>query len=189
MKKIILIFLFIPGIIIAQSKVDSLQNLLDSSIGNKKFEILLKLTEVLKKREPEQAMQYINEALKIAQNLHDKTGQSECFDFLGKIHHKKVNYDSAIFFYEKALDIRLKNNDQQKAAELYDGVAKCYFSLGDYKNSMDYNNKALLLNQKTGNRKLEARILSNLGRILLLIFASFFNISFSFSFFSVSYFV
>ena len=72
MKKLILIFLIIPGIIIAQSKLDSLQNLLETATGNEKFNILLELTKVMRNKEPEQAIQYSNKALKIAKNLNDK---------------------------------------------------------------------------------------------------------------------
>jgi tetratricopeptide (TPR) repeat protein len=165
MKKLILVFLIIPGIIIAQSKLDSLQNLLETSTGEQKFSLLMTIIEKIYNKEPKQALQYSLEALQMAERVDNKHWKAKAYNEIGRSYMGFGKYDSAIIFHRKSLNIRQKLGDKDKAAESFEKIGSCNFKLGNYNLALKNYQDALVLNRETGNRKWESRDISEIGYI------------------------
>jgi len=164
MKYIFLFFLSICLFSVnGQTKLDSLNEALNSTSGKSRFEILYALTMELYKTDPDLALKYVNEALKIAEDYNDQDGLADCLNFRGKLYNRQTKYDSAIIFFRKALDIRMKTNATEKIIRSHGELGNSYLFQGDFTLALKFYEKGLFLSRKSGYRKWEARFLLQIG--------------------------
>jgi adenylate cyclase len=112
----------------------------------------------LKQGNPDEALKYHNQALKLAEKLDVKLRIVESYEDIANVYVEKKDYKTAIGYYKKAetLAVELKSNPVLK--DLYMEIAQFYEKTGDYKKAFAYqvrlgNVKDTLFNETT-ERKL-----------------------------------
>ncbi len=165
MRKLIFICILFPACLIGQDKIDSLKQLLESSNEENRFDILMELGEVLKTREPEQAIQYFNEALDIANANNALTEISGCYNNLGGIYLDMNKYDTAIQLLNISLNLRQELKDKTGTAETLYKLGRCHYYSGNYDIALENYKNARRLNNESGDILEESYNLLQMGLI------------------------
>lgn len=158
-----LILCILPFFVWSAEDTDSLKAALESASGKSRYEILYDLTKKLYKDDPDLAMEYAREASRIAEDYNDRSGQGDCFNYIGKIHSRRSNFDSAGIYFRKALDIRKNLDDKEKIIRSYGKIGNNYFRLGKYGDALEAYDKGLSICHKFGYRELTAVFLSSIS--------------------------
>lgn len=131
---------------------------------NKKIRILsFSGTYYLVKGEFSKANHNYTEALKIGEQLNNKTEIANANNNIGLVHIYQGNYPAGLKFSLKALRIREELNDSLNLAASYNNVAYLYMVLNNYDKSLDYNFKALKIYEGLKIETEVAGIYMNLG--------------------------
>jgi len=160
MKRITYFFLCIlPGILLAQSKVDSLTRVLAiTKPDTEKIKILVLLAGQYGSNDPARALSYANKAAvicdspdydttnpafkKIAASAYRNQGASSFF--LG-------DYATALAKLNRALRIYQQIKYTEGAASIYGWIGNTYYSRGEFEKALEALIKALDLHEKQGN--------------------------------------
>lgn len=148
---------------LSQEKMDSLNNLIETSIGNEKINILLTISEELSFKEPKKAIKYSNDALEVAKLLNDKASISESYYILGINYFDISKYDSAIHFLRRSLELRIKLNDKLTISKSHYWLGRCYSESNDYNKAIEYFSNARLFLKEIGDTRNEIHMLVNIG--------------------------
>ncbi len=110
MKKLFcVISLFLIQLLFAGSQIDSLENVLNSSSGEKRANVLIKLATLYQSFSIERMESYHNEAIKIAVNLKDDKLLASVYYNISKDYYMLARYEKAVSFLLKGLDLAEKN--------------------------------------------------------------------------------
>ena len=145
------------------TKVDSLEGLLKKSNDTSQVIILYKLTGEYNRSNPEMAIQYGQEGLKLAEKLEFKKGISKCLNNMGIVHFYQGNFEKAMENWLEALRIRENIADKKGIASCLNNIGNIYSSQGDIINAIDYYQQSLKIDQELGNKKGIATSLYNMG--------------------------
>ncbi|MDG5492040.1 DUF2225 domain-containing protein [Psychroserpens sp. SPM9] len=146
--------------------IDSLEN--ELKIHQKKDTVRVQILNELAfehyRNNPPQAMAYVNEAFKLADELQSVELKARSYNIKGAIYMEQANFEKAIENFEKALQFYNSIDD-------LDGVAKCknafgvlYHYKGDTQQALKYYEEALKLKEKLGIKNNEG-LLYNIGNI------------------------
>jgi tetratricopeptide (TPR) repeat protein len=113
----------------------------------------------------EQAMEYHQQALAIAQAIGDRRAASQAIGNLGVAHVYLGQYDPAIDHYQQALLLACEAEDQRGQSEQLRNLARAYSYMGYSRRGVAYYQQALALARDIGDRRGEARALRGLGEI------------------------
>lgn len=130
--------------------VDSLESLLDGeSIGERKVWILKELAYKLTRKNPAQALIYVEEALKISQQIKFTKGIAESKHTLGLIQFYVGDYEIALTNYLAAFEIRESIDDAVGLGRSCNNIGVIYSEMGElnlaekyYKKGLDYRQMA-----------------------------------------------
>lgn len=101
----------------------------------------------------QQAIEYHKKALKYAQDLGDKKGESTALGNLG-IDYKLLGYlQEALQYQQKALEIDQKLGYKIGEGNTLNSIGNIYSELGDYYTSIQYLQKALEIRKEVGDKK------------------------------------
>ena len=112
-----------------QVKVDGLeQALMQATHDTVKVNTLNKLCWELKTSQPEKALQYGEQALELAKEIHFKRGQWSAFNKIGVIYKNRGEYEKALkkFRYRVA---HKKDDDDYYAVQAMKGIRECLKAL------------------------------------------------------------
>ncbi|MBN4049596.1 tetratricopeptide repeat protein [Bacteroidales bacterium AH-315-N07] len=168
-----------------QHKKDSLETTpkkttLDSLIQNLKFKIqnsqedthkvnlLHKLAWKLKSNNPDLALSYAQQQLKLAQKLNYQKGIANAINNLGVINTIQGNYTSALDYYFRSLKIYEKIDNKLGIANSYGNIGIIYKNQGDYPTALDYYFKSLKIKEECGNKQSIALSYINIGNIFYI---------------------
>lgn len=135
---IILILLFIGNIANGQNyssdslKVEKLKKQLSKSTGEKRFKILLELSD-LKKYFPE-GTKYAQEAVELSEKLDDRA-KSDANYKLGETYSMQFEYSDAFENYQKSLETCLKNKYTDGILRAKQAISLCYLQLDSIQQS------------------------------------------------------
>ncbi len=161
--------IFISVSLSAQSNIDSLEKaLLNIKTDTAKTRILLDLSWKLKSEDGSKALNYANEALKLAQKTNDTKSQATALKNIGIIHLFKGDYDKSEQFHKDALSLFLSITD-------YKGISGCYNNLGiihelkgEFGKAVEQYKSSLKINKEINNQQGVASCYINLGNIFQL---------------------
>ena len=161
----LLLFILITELTMAQKndEIDSLEQLIASTSGESKVDVLFKLGWIYKGSDTQKSNEYLTQTLEEALKIGYKKGEADAYNGFGALAFIAADYELAQSNFEKALTIRLALEDQQGAASLYNNIAIIRGRKGDLSGSLEYYLKATKLRENTGNdEKLGANYL-NIG--------------------------
>jgi PAS domain S-box-containing protein len=133
--------------------------------GRKKVRTLNDLAYAVYRRDPEKAMNYANQAFKLAEALDYKQGVARSYQLIGISKWVTSNYEEALECHLKAMEIFAEADDKTGLANSYNNIGLIYKNRGDYDKALEYYLRALKLNKETGNKQGLAAVSNNIGII------------------------
>ncbi|MBE0524362.1 MAG: tetratricopeptide repeat protein [Methanosarcinales archaeon] len=135
------------------SKDDEISGYLLNSLG-----ILYLQISLYKK-----AIEYLEQALVIAQEIGDRRGEGNRLGNLGNAYRNLGQVEKAIEYYQKALVIDLEIGNRRGEGIWLGNLGNAYRNLGQVEKAIEYYQKALVIDLEIGNRRGEGNRLGNLG--------------------------
>ncbi len=171
MKKIIGIISLCVGVLIfvpsvtGQSQADSLKALLRASKKAKKLEILHQLTRLSLSTDPQKAIDYGQEAARVARSMKNPEEEALAIQNIAKAYFFLGDYENARKQYFVSLNIYQKLGDKKGIANTLNNLGVLYRSEGDYSKALEYYNKSLELKKILKDKQGIANTLNNIGEI------------------------
>ncbi|MEW2520909.1 AfsR/SARP family transcriptional regulator [Actinacidiphila alni] len=100
-------------------------------------------------------------ALALARACSDRPSTAEALNQLGVLHWHVSEYDAAVTILKEALALRV--DDPWNRARTFNNMAITYLHMGDHKNALDSFSRASHDLHLSGDRRLEGKLLSNMG--------------------------
>ena len=111
----------------------------------------------------ETAQEYYLNALKIYQNLNDKSGTTVTLNNLGVLNWNQDNYQESRKYYQEALTLYRQMGYRKGEGMVLGNLGNLLMSYGDYANALAYNQSALFIQQETGVKLGQCYASLNLG--------------------------
>jgi adenylate cyclase len=160
------LLLFLSSICYGQEKSDSLKSLLQGTKPDTtRVRILLDLSKTLYNTQPEEAIQYANEAKDLATNLGYYKGIGYALKNIGLAYYAQGNYPEVLIHWEESLKIFTDNGDKLGEANILNNIGAVYFDKGDYVRSLDNYLKSLELSEQLRDTLRIATALMNIGSV------------------------
>ena len=112
------------------------------------------------------ALELINQALKLYQQLGNRAGEGNALYVSGDVYYYQSRYPQAIEFYQQALVIRREIGDRQNEAITLNDLGISHDNLGQYPQALEFYQQALVILKEIGYRSGEGRTLWNVGYLL-----------------------
>ena len=143
-KHIAILFLSASTLLFSQSKVDSLQAVLNkATIDSVKIKILHELFNVYKSSSQEKATASILQSIALADKVNNKAILVKSYNKYAEFLRTQSLNDSAISTYLKSTSLAEKYKLRQGLIDASLGLGYCYLRRGDYKNALDSHEKSL----------------------------------------------
>ncbi|AKB57145.1 tetratricopeptide repeat protein [Methanosarcina barkeri] len=113
--------------------------------------------------EPKKAIEYYEQALKIAQEIGNRQNEGVWLGNLGNAYSYLGVSKKAIEYYEQALKIAQEIGDRRNEGVWFGTMGNAYIYLGETKKAIEYHEQALKIAQEIGDRRNEGVWLGNLG--------------------------
>ena len=110
-----------------------------------------------------EALQSVQQALKIYQNLKDTGGVANSLITLGDTYFTLGEYRRAIGFYQQSLDFMQATRNRQGEVEVLTSLSHAYFYLGQEQDAKKFEQQAQAVRREMGNPRREAAFLSNIA--------------------------
>lgn len=145
---------------------DSLLNVLKASTDpSARITVLHQLLLDIWLNYPDQAMEYGDEALKIAHQLKDSFNISTSLRLMAGVHYYRGDYDQSLDFNLQALEIALIISDSSLINNGYNNIGLLYYDLGSYQTALEYLLKSLAMKKKIKQVYGYATTLNNIGLV------------------------
>lgn len=115
--------------------------------------------------EPEQTLEYGNEALKLSVSLKSDKHIGNAYHYLALGHYASANYLQALEYNKKALEIRERLNDKLGIAKTCGNLGVIYSRLSNYPKAIESQLRALKIQEEIGDKKSMSAALGNIGNI------------------------
>lgn len=168
MKYIKLILLiFLSNILVAQTKIDSLETLLSKKQGIEKVKLLNNLAFAYWNVSPDKGLNYAKTAHSLAIKANSKTDIAKSFQSIGISYWAKSELYLALENYQNSLKIYENLEDSMGISSLLSNIGIVYKDLSDYQNALYYHLKALKISEEKGFIDSTSKTLNNLSLIYL----------------------
>lgn len=111
----------------------------------------------------EQSISCHEEALKIGQQLKDKSLEARCLQNIGSCHHFLGHYSLAIDFRERALALAIEIDDPLLQSNSLRGLGSTVARQGKYEKALEFFNETLAIYQKLDKKPQMSAIMTNMG--------------------------
>ncbi len=140
---VILLIIFFPVNGKAQSKKDSLINVLaNTSNSDQKIDVLYDLCKTLRKKSLDDAIVYFQDLIEISKELGDIDKKADIYLLGGKIYRTKGDYEKAYYYDLEALKLKDKVKDITIKAIMHNNTGIDLLRLKKFESSLKYFNKA-----------------------------------------------
>lgn len=158
-----LTFLSPETIIGQQINVDSLKNELSLAKGKDRLPILNELGRSLREVSPQQALDYLLEAEKIAKKLRKKSAEAKAKENIGWIYYRKGQWQKTFDYSRDAYDLAIEVNDFQVAAGVLNSMGALYYEQNNFLMAIDQFKKAFEISVKGDDLDSQMRSLNNIA--------------------------
>jgi serine phosphatase RsbU (regulator of sigma subunit) len=136
---LLFLLLFLPVILFAQDKqkLDSLMKELPTAEDTQRVKVLREISYYNRHDNPALAMDYADQALKLAQDLGWETGIISAYMQKGLVYYNISRHDSAIKYFQLGLDRALPREIPAELAALYSNMGNAYGDIGQNKKCLD----------------------------------------------------
>jgi len=180
MKKILFVYCLLSTVycFAQQSKIDSLQNLLKSTVEDtSKINLINQVSrQYINRGEFEQALKYSVSAVSLSESLIQRTknpqqikiikeGSGNAYNNAGLVYFNLGEYDKSVEANLKAMAIREEIGDKKGIASSFNNLGMVSFGQGYYDKALNYYLSSLTINEEIGNKPMLAKNHSNIGLI------------------------
>ena len=130
-----------------------------------KVKTLLEISTVLWRSDPEQAIQYSNEAITLAEKNNFPQGLALALKNIGLSYYMKGDYVNVLNYWQQSLEAYQSINDKTGIGNLLSNIGAVYFNQGDDPKALEYYLKALRVSEEIGNKLRTATVLTNIGAV------------------------
>lgn len=109
------------------------------------------------------SLYYGEQALKLANELKDRSLLAQTLSDLGAVHFLWGNIDESTDFLERSLEIRKEEGDEERIASLESKLGNNLFKKNDFQGAMEYYISALDFYEKANNPSTAAILQGNIG--------------------------
>ncbi|NJN11058.1 MAG: tetratricopeptide repeat protein [Richelia sp. RM1_1_1] len=113
----------------------------------------------------QEAINYYQQALKIAHQISNHKGKSQILGNLGLIYRLLGNHRQAIKYHIQQLKIAQKIEDKESFGNALGNLGILYYFSGDYQLSIEHLQQSLLIAAQRGNKIEEAMVLGSVGNV------------------------
>ena len=153
--------------IIGQINIDSLIHSLPSKTGLKRYETLSQIATHFLLTDGEKAVNYAQEALKIAIEFKDESKIALSRIDIGMGEYQRNNYQAALKELETAEEIETRLNNENLITKIKNEKAVVYTAMKRYDIALELLNQIMALNYEKGLKASYAFTLFNISNILL----------------------
>ena len=146
--------------------IDSLENLLlqHKNIDTIRVNLLNETaSNYLNANNREEALEYAEKAIKLAEELSYSNGKAKSFNLIAKYHFNKSDYAEALANYKESLIIYKELGEKKQISQSFHKIGLVYRFQGNYPKAIEYYQKSLKINQELGYRIGIAKSLNNIG--------------------------
>ena len=117
------------------------------------------------KEEYDKALNYISRALKINEELGNKSEIGSSFNSIGIIYHHEEKDEKALEYFKRYLSISEELGDKNKIGSSLNNIAVIYGNKGDYDQALDFYMRSLRIIEELDLMSSIALTLDNIGSI------------------------
>lgn len=161
----LLLCLGIPPIHAQNTITDSLRNRLHQASIVQKIEINYEIGSSFFNELPDSAIYYYQEALRLAQDVHNDTLMARCLNKIGNLEFNAGDYDDAIDHIYKALNLFEQHQDQSRMTRCMHYLAMAYEEQGMYDKALEFAQQSLEMAKAIDDPYSAAFSLTTLGSI------------------------
>ncbi len=167
------LFIFVGSFAQTERKRDSLQKLLDiynrahsskvSQSDTVKVNLLYKLADTYCATNPDQAIVYYNQSIKLSRQIHYTFGIGKGYNYFGRLHIDKGNFQLAIANLNRAIAIFEKNPACKDLGVSYGLMGQSYLFLNNFAQSLKYLNAGLTIFEPLHEYRKMASLTNNIA--------------------------
>jgi tetratricopeptide (TPR) repeat protein len=151
--RILFFLLLFPFLLSAQNRQDSLLRALDRAPADtQKVQIYFQLYAETAFNDPDQADDYIQQALALSRSIPYERGIILCYDKLGGLAMQNSDFDQALFFYRLADSLLQFMDWPREKAIIYGNYAGIYKDLSQYDSSLFWLDKFTAIAEEIANQ-------------------------------------
>ncbi|MCB2194521.1 MAG: tetratricopeptide repeat protein [Bacteroidetes bacterium] len=165
-----LIFLFIlfPNLwtnytIGQNSKIDSIEIILDQSKGVEKIPYYYYLTDYYIYNAADRAIELANEFLILAEKVDSTEIIEYCYEILGEAYFYQEDYNTSLNYFKRFLSLQRQQNDEKGLARAYNNMGIIYRALENYEEAVLCYEKSLDINKELNDSNGISSTYNNLG--------------------------
>ncbi len=168
---VLILFLFIssnavPAMYI-NTKIDSLNSLLNTSTDSVKIEIFNELSKAYDTISYDRSLDYAKQALELTKKIKSKEDIAASLDRVARIYYFLTNYDESINYFIESLKMREKTGDKKAIAQSYNNLGVVYLNLENDIKTLEYLQKSWDLSIDIGDEELMKKAANNLGIVYM----------------------
>jgi tetratricopeptide (TPR) repeat protein len=149
----------------AQSKEDSLFNLLNKSKGSERINVLTELSKHYRSSNFSLSFDYAIKALEESNEISDEKTIADCNHNVGISYYYSGDYYTAINYFKESYRIRTKIADSDGAANSLNNLGVMHRKLGQLDKALDYYHQSLQLKEQNGDKADIVSTINNIGGI------------------------
>ena len=111
------------------------------------------------------ALAYLQQSLKIRQEIGDKSGEGTTLNNISQIYDARGDYDTALAYLQQSLKIRQEIGDKSGEGTTLNNISQIYDARGDYDTALAYLQQSLKIRQEIGDTAGLCATLFNMGHI------------------------
>ncbi len=144
---------------------DSLKSLLLHAGDSSRVELLLELSNHVLRNNPQQAIDYLDEALNISIGIKDSLLMSKSYSQLGVYYKNKGDYPKALTYHFKSKEINEHLGHRPALASNYNDIGIIYKTMREYDNALEYYRRSNAICIDLGMTRGIVMTLNNIGTI------------------------
>lgn len=165
LKQILILPFFLSATVVFGQSVAEMKEKLADLHGSQKVMLLNELTLATWLINPEEAMEYAQEAYRISQAIEDSALISVSVRLIGGVNFYKGNFDLAVHFADQAYVIAESIQDSSLMASALNNEGIAFYFLGSYHNALENLLKALQIRRGLEQTYGLALNLNNIGLV------------------------
>jgi len=162
---LIIILLFFSSNLFAQTKIDSLENLLQKD--SKNISLLNELAYKYWNVSPDKGLNYADKAYSFALKENNKTGIAKALQNKGICYWAKSELQLALKNHQKSLEIYEEIKNINGISSSFCNIGIVFDDLSDYKNALKYYLKSIKISEENGFTDLYIKTIGNISSIYL----------------------
>jgi signal transduction histidine kinase len=149
----------------AQSRLDSLTKVLESTPEPEKIMVYQEIILALWLNHPDSAMHYAKKAFELSKHTDDIRTKAIATRLLGGVHYYKGNYDSTIRYSHESYALSELSKDSTLMTSAMNNIGLAYYNVGSYPEALEFLLRALNLKIRIHQNYGLAQTMNNIGLV------------------------